>query len=442
MKSLIILFFVFSFLASAEEPAATVSPLQKAYQKELLFLNSYKTELKQKIRQLDKDVALRVKLAEKELVDLEARYVNSQTANELLVSRLSNLERENERKMESGEALNTVMEQAQITYGKESLPEGESVSLVQKMEAAFSTAQTALNSATTVQKSAGEFYSENGELVKGDILQLGGVARYGVSSQVSGPLYPAGAGKFQVFKSMSKTSLESLAQGTLPESLPVFLFESAEKAFVPPAEKTWLSTVQSGGSIAWVIVGIGLLALLLSGVRWMLLKKASPKGEEEFRQIISVARTGDYEKAGEMCRTHDNAVGRVLAPVIAHIEDPEKIEDVITEGILHESQTIDRFGSFILVLASIAPLLGLLGTVTGMISTFDIITEFGTGNPKLLSGGISEALVTTMLGLIVAIPALVMGQYLNSWSENLKDQIEKVVLGLTNAVKNGEAEHA
>jgi biopolymer transport protein ExbB len=85
-----------------------------------------------------------------------------------------------------------------------------------------------------------------------------------------------------------------------------------------------------------------------------------------------------------------------------------------------------------MVVAAVAPLLGLLGTVTGMIATFDIITEFGTGNPKLLSSGISVALVTTELGLVVAIPALLIGNLLSAWSEGIKDEMDRSALHVTN----------
>ena len=83
-----------------------------------------------------------------------------------------------------------------------------------------------------------------------------------------------------------------------------------------------------------------------------------------------------------------------------------------------------------MVIAAVAPLLGLLGTVTGMISTFEIITEHGTGDPKMLSGGISEALITTQLGLVVAIPMLLLGNMLKGWSEGVFGKLESTVLRL------------
>ena len=89
-----------------------------------------------------------------------------------------------------------------------------------------------------------------------------------------------------------------------------------------------------------------------------------------------------------------------------------------------------------MVIAAVSPLLGLLGTVTGMISTFDIITEYGTGDPKLLSSGISEALITTKYGLVVAIPLLLAGNLLSSWGTRTKNDLERAALSIINAHKS------
>jgi biopolymer transport protein ExbB len=99
------------------------------------------------------------------------------------------------------------------------------------------------------------------------------------------------------------------------------------------------------------------------------------------------------------------------------------------EALLLKARTnMERFGMAIMVIAAVAPLLGLLGTVSGMISTFAIITEHGTGDPKLLSGGISEALITTQLGLMVAIPLLLLGNLLNGWCGRISANLEEKVL--------------
>ncbi len=87
----------------------------------------------------------------------------------------------------------------------------------------------------------------------------------------------------------------------------------------------------------------------------------------------------------------------------------------------------------LLVLASVAPLLGLLGTVTGMITTFEVISRFGTGNARALAGGISEALITTQLGLMVALPGLFLGNFISHRVERMKVRIRRYCLSLTRA---------
>jgi len=127
------------------------------------------------------------------------------------------------------------------------------------------------------------------------------------------------------------------------------------------------------------------------------------------------------------------SAARVVKAAVRNLDrDRAHLEDIISEAILYESGHLNRFGAIILVIAGVAPLLGLLGTVTGMITTFDIITEFGTGDPKLLSGGISIALVTTELGLAVAIPMLLLGNILSGWAESIKDGMEKGALRVIN----------
>jgi biopolymer transport protein ExbB len=99
--------------------------------------------------------------------------------------------------------------------------------------------------------------------------------------------------------------------------------------------------------------------------------------------------------------------------------DTESLELHLTEAILGEVPKLSRFLTIIKIISVVAPLMGLLGTVTGMINTFQAITLFGTGDPKLMAGGISQALVTTVLGLVVAIPMTLLYAILNTRSKNI-----------------------
>ena len=103
----------------------------------------------------------------------------------------------------------------------------------------------------------------------------------------------------------------------------------------------------------------------------------------------------------------------------------------LQEAILKELPRLERFLSTISVLAAVAPLLGLLGTVSGMINTFQAITIHGTGDPRMLSGGISEALITTQLGLLVAVPVLILHHFLERRVDARVGEMEEKSTALT-----------
>lgn len=288
----------------------------------------------------------------------------------------------------------------------------------------------------------GAFFTADGRQVSGRLIRVGGIAVYGVAREaggVAGALTPAGGGRFKLDPPRGEATARALAAGAPPTTSTVFLYESAEENYEPPQAKTPLQVIEAGGAIAWVIVALGGLGLLLIALRALLLVLArSPGGL--FGRIAPLVRAGRHAEAAAICDASRGAGARVLAALARHLDaDRDDLERVFAERMLAEEMRIDRFGSALLVIAAVAPLLGLLGTVTGMISTFDVITEFGTGNPKLLSGGISEALITTELGLIVAIPTLLVGNLLNGWAGGLKSDIEQSALKLVNLARVGDA---
>jgi biopolymer transport protein ExbB len=154
-----------------------------------------------------------------------------------------------------------------------------------------------------------------------------------------------------------------------------------------------LERLQQGGLIGYLILLLGALGLIIAILRLLVL---SLVGSRIKRQRAEADSPRD-----------DNPLGRVLA-VAEDLkgENPEVLEGRLDEAILKEVPALERGRHLIKLLAAVAPLLGLLGTVTGMIATFQSISLFGTGDPKLMASGISQALVTTMLGLSVAIPLL------------------------------------
>jgi len=181
--------------------------------------------------------------------------------------------------------------------------------------------------------------------------------------------------------------------------------------------------VQQGGLVGYVILAIGALGLLMALERLMTLTSVGGKMQ---KQRSEPARD-------------DNPLGRVL---LAYEKDPsadlETIESRLDEAIIKEVPDLEKRLPALKIFAAVAPLLGLLGTVTGMIQTFQAITLFGTGDPKLMAGGISQALITTVLGLVVSIPMVMLHQWLNGRSKAMVQILEEESAGLV-AERTGSA---
>lgn len=154
-----------------------------------------------------------------------------------------------------------------------------------------------------------------------------------------------------------------------------------------------IERVKQGGPVGYVILGIGAFGLLVAAMRLLVLSIVSLKFRSQAKDIENPRQS--------------NALGRVLSVYQEGDEkDLETLELKLQEAILKETPRLERGQNILKLFAAVSPLLGLLGTVTGMILTFHSITLFGTGDPKLMAGGISQALVTTVLGLVAAIPLL------------------------------------
>lgn len=191
-------------------------------------------------------------------------------------------------------------------------------------------------------------------------------------------------------------------------------------------QPTLQERITQGGFIGYVILGIAALGLLIALVRLVLLSL------ERFR----IAR----QLAAPEQPSDGNALGRILKVYDAGRREPIPVlESKLDEAILKELPRVTSGEALIKMLAAVAPLLGLLGTVVGMIETFQAITLFGSGDPKLMAGGISQALVTTMLGLTAAVPLLFAHALLRSRSRVIIEILSQQSAGLI--ARQMEAHH-
>jgi len=179
--------------------------------------------------------------------------------------------------------------------------------------------------------------------------------------------------------------------------------------------------VSQGGLVGYLILALGAIGLLISIERMVVLGIAS-------RKVTAQLNSKTINK--------NNALGRVLSVYDDNKSaDTETLELKLSEAIFKETPALNRALLFIKIISVVAPLMGLLGTVTGMIQTFQAITLYGTGDPKLMAGGISQALVTTVLGLVVAIPMVLLHTLVSGRSKRIVQVLQEQSAGII-------AEHA
>ena len=184
--------------------------------------------------------------------------------------------------------------------------------------------------------------------------------------------------------------------------------------------------IDQGGVVGYVIICLGALALLIA------LERTTTLTFTGLRVRMQAGKPND---------PGNNPLGRILQVYHDNPKaDVETLELKLSEAILRETPKINRLLMFLKIIAVVAPLLGLLGTVTGMIITFQAITLFGTGDPKLMAGGISQALVTTVLGLCVAIPTVLLHTLVASRARRLNQILEEQAAGMI--AMQSEARHA
>ena len=175
------------------------------------------------------------------------------------------------------------------------------------------------------------------------------------------------------------------------------------------------STTQ-GGTVGWIIIGLGIFGITVALLRILYMMTVSMSVARQVRNVDSPSA--------------NNPLGRVLLAYHENKDiDVESLELKMGEAVLREVPKLSRLNTLIKVISVVAPLLGLLGTVIGMIVTFQSITLFGTGDPKLMAGGISQALITTMLGLCVAIPTVFLHSMMAGQSRRIIETLEGQATG-------------
>lgn len=204
---------------------------------------------------------------------------------------------------------------------------------------------------------------------------------------------------------------------------------------ISATEDNLLEHIKKGGPVMFPIIGLGIAAVLIALLKWLQLSSIKLATAADLQLILSHIKTGNVARASQHVATMKGYVGDILKSAVENRhEKKEYLEEIMYEKMLSAKPALERFIPLIALTAATAPLLGLLGTVTGMINTFNMITVFGTGDPRMLSGGISEALITTKFGLVVAVPALICHAFVTRKVKGVLGTMEQISVGFINGL--------
>ncbi len=256
-------------------------------------------------------------------------------------------------------------------------------------------------------------------------------AEVGTAEQKLGSLEPTLVSFADPLTAAAASSLVETGQGVFP------LDPSLGNAHkIAATEESLIEHIKKGGAVMvpiFVMAGAALLVALYKFLALLFVRKPSKK---RLTALFSAIEAHDKDAAHHEVTNIRGPVGRMLAAGVEHIDEPrELIEEVMYEKMLTSRLKLMRMLPFISICAASAPLLGLLGTVTGIITTFKMITVFGSGDVKTLSGGISEALITTEFGLIVAIPSLLLHAFLTRMARGMVNRMETAAVAFLNHVQ-------
>ncbi|MDQ8204697.1 MotA/TolQ/ExbB proton channel family protein [Pelagicoccus sp. SDUM812003] len=276
----------------------------------------------------------------------------------------------------------------------------------------------------------------DGSFVDGQFAFLGPIAFFASSDGKSAGLAERGSSlepRLLVFDPEATPAIAEFVkqgEGSVP------LDTSGGRATAISATKeSLIEHIGKGGLWMYPILGFAFLSLAIAAFKFLELSKYKLLPKEVVFEVLSKLYKGDKAGAERVAKENGGAESKMLVVGIKNSHLPkELLDEIMFENLLEEKPKLERGLSFISVTAAVAPLLGLLGTVTGMINTFKLITLFGTGDAKSLSSGISEALITTEFGLVVAIPSLLLSAFLSRKANSMIAKMEKTSITFVNGI--------
>ncbi len=405
-------------------------PLSKA-------LNNLKAELREKRREAERMQRFKDN-STVDLNDLQDRVSKSQEQLDYVANLVSDFGERFERDISLpeqqvyAEQIEAFKEASDLGSQEDELAKGKRL-----IDQAFilSTAVDRFTSLIGGQVFDGEAVVSSGEVESGKYLLYGPSSYFKSSGTAEAGIALKDALMPRVFS--LNAELDSVIATTLAAEggqLPVDPTLGSALAIAAQQETVW-EHIQKGGIWIWPILFFAFLATVTALFKLVEIYSVKMPRPGSLHDILHALNEGDRNRAMELAQAVRGPAKDMLVDAVEHSEESkELIEEVMYERMLEVQPRLERMLPFIAVTAATAPLMGLLGTVTGMINTFKLITVFGTGDAKQLSSGISEALVTTEFGLIVAIPSLIMHALLNRRAQGVMANMERMAVAFVNGL--------
>ena len=277
--------------------------------------------------------------------------------------------------------------------------------------------------------------SIDGLLVDGTFIQIGPLLYFSDASSKNAGLIKESKSLQPQILSIGKKSRSKISELALNKTgpLPMDLSLGNALAIQQTQDNLW-EHLDKGGRWVYPIIAFALVSTCIALLKFIQILSVRQPNPSVINEIVKELQEGHTAEALAIANEQPAPAREVLVQAVSHSEDSiELVEESMYESILSIQPKLERYLNVIAITASVAPLLGLLGTVTGIIKTFNLMKVFGAGDPKQLISGISEALITTELGLILAIPALIIHAILSRKVAGIMAHIERLSVSFINS---------
>lgn len=240
-----------------------------------------------------------------------------------------------------------------------------------------------------------------------------------------------------VFDRLEPSDINAILQLVKGQEAVVPLDVTAGDAIkIEESRDSFFEHVKKGGFVIWPLLGVGLVSAVLAIWKLIALSRVKVRADQQISAILEKVQVDDVAGAEALAKQLQEPLSGLIQEAVKHHEATrDHLEEIMHERVLSTLPQLESHLGTLAVLGGVAPLLGLLGTVTGMIHTFQLVTLFGSGDARLLSGGISEALVTTEFGLAIAIPVLLVHSFLVRRANSLINALEQTAITVVNDLK-------